>query len=665
MNDSLQAADVGGGRDNVVVTDEDWDGVFKADIFAVDCTLQDLLPAYNAFEACRDVDADDDHFIADEPLLGVSSMPQRPFDVDVVDDHPIANNPSLDLAAMHPCHLETFNRENPRRSSRLRGLQSENSKKVVYPDIQPTQRDPNISQPHKRDPISSQPVISKSSTSTAEERDPTPPRPKKRQKKKEDEPDPAWLNKDGSLKENEHVWKPFEPEYMHPSINNDQNTSPAMSEDGSVLKKRIRPRPSKSSRKRRRGGKNGKNGSQRTFDQILRTLSRSDHIESPSFSLAVNASHSTTGWQGVMPPEMARKEIERLYYKKDDAEALYPLLKKFFRIPYSIYSNPSAERCTFVQDQNGLVFLFRSYRAMWLADMIDDLEAAQAILLDNDLKDGQLQRECATGGVIVTIYLPVANDVLQKPYLTLWHRDHEKRVELFLEQPIIKRIISWVSSIVKIVWPGLAARFEEEAAWHWENHGIKPLFGYFWNYCYNAAFPNQRRIHTGPHVDWKNQVGVCLILTYVLKSGLKFNHKVRGWIVLWEAGIAIELPPWTLTGYPSSLFFHFNIDMHKLQCVWTEPHVDKPTPENSHPFTDDDDLGRGSMVFFSQATMRYGPATGHNTLSAAKAAGRSRVADYDADIAVAFSQNVFSIPVPQPIIEGFDNRAPRPEDFEI
>lgn len=41
----------------------------------------------------------------------------------------------------------------------------------------------------------------------------------------------------------------------------------------------------------------------------------------------------------------------------------------------------------------------------------------------------------------------------------------------------------------------------------------------------------------------------------------KFNHTQRTWLVIWEAGVVIELPPWVLVLYPSSLLFHFNIDI--------------------------------------------------------------------------------------------------------
>jgi hypothetical protein len=47
------------------------------------------------------------------------------------------------------------------------------------------------------------------------------------------------------------------------------------------------------------------------------------------------------------------------------------------------------------------------------------------------------------------------------------------------------------------------------------------------------------------------------------KLGCNFNHKAKSWLVIWEAGVIIEIPPWVLVLYPSSLFFHFNVDIDR------------------------------------------------------------------------------------------------------
>ncbi len=137
----------------------------------------------------------------------------------------------------------------------------------------------------------------------------------------------------------------------------------------------------------------------------------------------------------------------------------------------------------------------------------------------------------------------------------------------------------WVSGVVRTAFPAVVTRFKADAQWHFKQYGIEPLFDCFWNMCWNVAFPGQARIHTPPHIDWKNFIGVCSIFTYLGRAGrththfgsptwlirviVKFNHKYRTWLVIWELNVIMEMIPWALTSYPSSLFLHFNIDMHR------------------------------------------------------------------------------------------------------
>jgi len=122
-------------------------------------------------------------------------------------------------------------------------------------------------------------------------------------------------------------------------------------------------------------------------------------------------------------------------------------------------------------------------------------------------------------------------------------------------------------------FPAIALRYKACA----DTLGIKPLFGYFFNFCLNAPRPRFgiRRVHCKPHVDWKNlAIGICVIFIYgkrllqgspppkpILHLLGTFNSKERSWLVIWEAGIVVEMPPGVFAMYPSSLFFHFNIDM--------------------------------------------------------------------------------------------------------
>lgn len=135
-----------------------------------------------------------------------------------------------------------------------------------------------------------------------------------------------------------------------------------------------------------------------------------------------------------------------------------------------------------------------------------------------------------------------------------------------------------MSKLVLTFFPGVAKRYQECADWHHEKYGMRPLFGLYWCLCINAMFAGQKRIHCKPHVDSKNVVGVCALVVYeipgerfccsadhlpflMLFVGKKFNHSVRTWLVLWEARVVIQLPPWVVLLYPSSLIYHFNIDV--------------------------------------------------------------------------------------------------------
>ncbi|KAJ7172104.1 hypothetical protein C8R46DRAFT_1258041, partial [Mycena filopes] len=394
-----------------------------------------------------------------------------------------------------------------------------------------------------------------------------------------------------------------------------------------------------------RAGKNDKRkdgtlNPHREATMAMRALASGDVIKSSSFALADDASVSPRGWQGRLPPQLARDEIRVLFRKKPDAEALYPWLKHFIPIPYE-YVHSVANRATFVVDSTGLIFLHRSFQATWLADRIDEIEEAQAILVENDLQSPSLRKhfENEVRGPHMAIIFGHQRQSSKRPYLAEWGRDHQDRVTKFMELPIVKDIIGWVSSIIRRVWPGLAARFEADAAWHYERYQIQPMFGLYWNFCWNATFPEQDRTHTDPHCDYKNQIGCCSILTYLLKSGANFNHKLRTWLVLWEANIALELPPWTLTSYPSSLFYHFNLDVHRLKFVCAEEDIERPTPENSREIVAGDTTGRGSMVFFSQSTMRQGPVTGCDTVEQAMAAGHEGVMNPHQSVEEAFRRS--------------------------
>lgn len=51
---------------------------------------------------------------------------------------------------------------------------------------------------------------------------------------------------------------------------------------------------------------------------------------------------------------------------------------------------------------------------------------------------------------------------------------------------------------------------------------------------------------------------------------MQFEHKYKSWLVLLEAVIVIELPPWVVLLYPSSLPHHFNVDVDSMSFLIAE-----------------------------------------------------------------------------------------------
>lgn len=72
----------------------------------------------------------------------------------------------------------------------------------------------------------------------------------------------------------------------------------------------------------------------------------------------------------------------------------------------------------------------------------------------------------------------------------------------------------------------------------------------------------------------------------------------------------------------------------------------RPTPKNSRPIKEGDEQGRGSFVYFNQATMYQSSETGHATLNDAIKAGHSGKIDYGKSAQEAFEKYVIRCPMP-------------------
>jgi hypothetical protein len=78
--------------------------------------------------------------------------------------------------------------------------------------------------------------------------------------------------------------------------------------------------------------------------------------------------------------------------------------------------------------------------------------------------------------------------------------------------------------------------------------------------------------------------------------------------------------------------------MLDIKFVTTEGQ-ERPTPANSKPLQEGDDKGRGSLVYFNEATMYQSSETNSATLRDAKRKGHSGKTEYGEDIQQAFQKH--------------------------
>ncbi|KAJ7930145.1 hypothetical protein B0H13DRAFT_1858974 [Mycena leptocephala] len=261
----------------------------------------------------------------------------------------------------------------------------------------------------------------------------------------------------------------------------------------------------------------------RAEQKTQRSARQGDFLTSDNFSVLENASVASTGWEGTRPPTLARKKIDRLYGNEPDAKGI-----------------PREERATFFVDRDGLIFMYRSYRVAELMARADEIQHAHDVLVGSNRTSHAWQEHYRKGqlGDHIAIIFGHHRQSAQAPQLTKWHLDHMDRVNEFMQLPIVKAMI-----------------LAPEEVWHQTD--VWPLL----EFVSQRLVPGQTTCPLPPSADKKNQIGVCVLLIYALKTALRFDHCKYTWLVIWEAGVAVELPPWVILIYPSALFYHFNLDV--------------------------------------------------------------------------------------------------------
>ncbi|KAJ3908052.1 hypothetical protein F5879DRAFT_794344, partial [Lentinula edodes] len=149
-------------------------------------------------------------------------------------------------------------------------------------------------------------------------------------------------------------------------------------------------------------------------------------------------------------------------------------------------------------------------------------------------------------------------------------------------------------NILRVRFPAIAQRYQDSVDYMKAKFGIEAMFGLFFNFCLNSAREGVPRVFCRPHVDWKNTAFVTT------QNGEKPTRE------------------------NSTPLYSCACSSHDQNSPWAKAE------------------GRGSMVWFNQASMFQTSELGINTLREAKEAGM----DTNCDREFWLEQGVFPTTLP-------------------
>ncbi|KAJ7688594.1 hypothetical protein B0H17DRAFT_1135562 [Mycena rosella] len=122
-----------------------------------------------------------------------------------------------------------------------------------------------------------------------------------------------------------------------------------------------------------------------------------------------------------------------LYYSQPRARVLHPYISKFYLVYYGIKEDISLERSTFFVDRNGQIFMFRSFRAQWLMDHVEEVEVTHDILVGDDSSSDTICNLCHNGlcgahmpTIIETVVQVIGFRTLSRSYFRGLHTNSSK-----------------------------------------------------------------------------------------------------------------------------------------------------------------------------------------------------------------------------------------------
>ncbi|KAI0072893.1 hypothetical protein K474DRAFT_1700686 [Panus rudis PR-1116 ss-1] len=334
------------------------------------------------------------------------------------------------------------------------------------------------------------------------------------------------------------------------------------------------------------------------------------------FLVSENCPRTSTNYKG-RPLDNKKRGVEKrdLDVQFDSGDINYPLLS-FNRVPFEDPETPGKQPITCFYDAEHRRFAVRSdLPAFMVETILPELARIVPELMEQTVVSRERRENNNRGTHNITLY---GFDRQNAGFIKIPHFEMEGKEEggngkvfwsIYVPGSILERLTRHVNHLVDLYFPEIAKRMKEVNLSIERQYGYKCPFGYFWTFCINSPRPWEgiHRVKCRPHVDAQNgALMVCAVFVYYYGK-MPSKMKERIWLVLWEAGLIIEVPVGVVILYPSALFLHFNIDIRDLDRLgfyFTE-HGEKPSPETLKPLSceNSEEGGRGSMVWFTQATM--------------------------------------------------------------
>ncbi|THV02107.1 hypothetical protein K435DRAFT_792779 [Dendrothele bispora CBS 962.96] len=315
-------------------------------------------------------------------------------------------------------------------------------------------------------------------------------------------------------------------------------------------------------------------------------------FNSNDFDFTLDTNVSKPAWQGVNVNAKESNRIVSMWESGGWGESL----KGLRLVPYQ------KDMALSVRDSNLCQFLYRSRVTPKIANKLPDISRVVSDFRVHSIKHPNAEKD-------------VLDNLCGHHWYSILGHDHNNCAKL--EQIPPKQLLHLRPfSSRGDHFPQVAKRYQDCATKLEEMYGIKPLFGLFWNFCVNTPRAGIRRVHCKPHIDYKN-IALGVISTIMSGAG-----DCCGRLGLQSSYLQ-----------ESSLFLHFNIDLQDLP-VFTTSNNEMPSRSNltsircscsETAHQNDSDwqkaVGRGSMGWFSQATMFQLAELGFDTVGLAKEAG--------------------------------------------